>query len=127
MSSTSLPTGPELEIIDECLDRVGANNPVARAIAIRAFSNGDYSAETLPAWMALQQVDNKKMFPGANGAGDNAANGAGDNAGPKASNPFSKAGWNITEQGRLVRVSKDMAASLAAACGVTIGATKPNL
>jgi hypothetical protein len=40
-------------------------------------------------------------------------------------NPFTAANWNVTEQGRLVKVNPKMAASLAEAAGVKIGATRP--
>jgi hypothetical protein len=46
---------------------------------------------------------------------------------PKASNPWSKDGWNVTAQGRLVQsIGLDKAAAIAAAAGSKIGATKYN-
>jgi hypothetical protein len=46
---------------------------------------------------------------------------------PDSSNPFSRAGWNITAQGRILKTNKQLAENLAKAAGVTIGATRPNL
>jgi hypothetical protein len=46
---------------------------------------------------------------------------------PDASNPFSAAGWNKTEQARLVtRLGQEKAEGFAKAAGVTLGSTKPN-
>jgi len=44
-----------------------------------------------------------------------------------ASNPFSAAGWNLTKQSQLFRLDENLCRSMAAVCGVKIGATKPNL
>ncbi len=44
---------------------------------------------------------------------------------PDASNPFSIAGWNVTEQGRLTRKDPAHAARLAKSAGVALGATRP--
>jgi hypothetical protein len=45
---------------------------------------------------------------------------------PDASNPFSKAGWNLTQQSRLVTaIGFEKASQIANAAGVKIGATKP--
>jgi hypothetical protein len=123
--TTLLPTGEELEGIDAALEKYSVNGPAARAAAIKAFSAGEFNTDTIDAWLAVKTVDQPKIFSGVNGS---AANGAGDDAGPKASNPFSKAGWNVTEQGRLLRtLGKDKTAAMAASCGVTIGSTRPNL
>jgi hypothetical protein len=46
---------------------------------------------------------------------------------PKSSNPWSKAGWNITAQGRLVSsLGDEKATAIAQAAGCKIGSTKPN-
>jgi hypothetical protein len=46
---------------------------------------------------------------------------------PKASNPWSKEGWNVTAQGRLVQsIGFEKASAIAAAAGSKIGATKFN-
>lgn len=44
---------------------------------------------------------------------------------PDASNPFSAAGWSVTEQGRVYKNDPARAARLAKAAGVTIGAVPP--
>jgi len=41
------------------------------------------------------------------------------------SNPFKRAGWNLTEQGRIAKNDPALAARLAKAAGVTLGATHP--
>jgi hypothetical protein len=46
---------------------------------------------------------------------------------PAASNPWSAAGWNATEQSRLVkRIGETKAAAIADAAGCKLGSTKPN-
>jgi len=44
---------------------------------------------------------------------------------PDASNPFTRAGWNVTRQGALVKLDPAMAARLAASAHVKLGATRP--
>ena len=47
--------------------------------------------------------------------------------GDHASNPWSKAGFNVTAQGRLVRdLGAERAAAIARSVGCTLGSTKPN-
>ena len=40
-------------------------------------------------------------------------------------NPFSPENWNITEQGRVYRMDRELAQRMAIQAGVSIGATKP--
>jgi len=45
----------------------------------------------------------------------------------KSTNPFSRAGWNVSKQGALLRaVGKDKTAAIAASVNSHIGATKPS-
>jgi hypothetical protein len=54
-------------------------------------------------------------------------NGAGGNRRPEKSNPWSKEGWNVSAQGRLVTaIGEAKAAKIADAAGCKIGSTKPN-
>ena len=67
--------------------------------------------------------------PKAGASGTSEADIAADAAArkPKASNPWSKAGWNITAQGRLVSsLGNEKATAIAQAAGCRIGSTKPN-
>lgn len=59
---------------------------------------------------------------GGGGAGGNRGGGSGSNA-----NPYSKAGWNMTEQGRIYSADPAKAEQLAKAAGLksALGATKP--
>jgi hypothetical protein len=46
---------------------------------------------------------------------------------PDQSNPWSAAGWNVSEQGRLAKRLGDVkAAAMAKAAGCVLGSTKPN-
>jgi hypothetical protein len=67
-------------------------------------------AEKRPHWWAPNQ-----------GGGANNRGGAG-HSGP---NPFSAEGWNLTEQGNLVRTDRTKADRMAKAAGTTIGGKKP--
>jgi hypothetical protein len=40
-------------------------------------------------------------------------------------NPFSREGWNLTEQGRIAKADLTLAQGLAKSAGVTLGATRP--
>lgn len=60
---------------------------------------------------------------GANADGDGAGPGAGDALGK--GNPWSKAGWNMTEQGKLYQKDATEAGRLMDAAGVKLGATAP--
>jgi hypothetical protein len=42
-----------------------------------------------------------------------------------ATNPFTKAGWNLTSQGQIAKRDPALAARLAKAAGVVLGATRP--
>jgi hypothetical protein len=57
--------------------------------------------------------------------GSNDGDGKSKTKTPDASNPFSRAGWNVTQQGRLMKTNKTLCENLARAAGVSIGATKP--
>lgn len=54
---------------------------------------------------------------GASGSGSKSANGA--------ANPFTKDGWNLTEQGRILRENRARAEQLAKSAGTTVGGPKP--
>jgi hypothetical protein len=46
---------------------------------------------------------------------------------PDKTNPFSKEGWNVTNQSKLVKsIGLEKASQIAAAAGVKIGDTRPN-
>lgn len=49
----------------------------------------------------------------------------GDGGSHTGANPFSKDGWNLTEQGRLVKLDRNKAEQLARAAGTTIGGPRP--
>lgn len=61
------------------------------------------------------------------GAAPVADDGKGDKSvKPKADNPWSAAGWNVTRQGALIKsIGPEKAAGIAKAAGSFIGATKP--
>lgn len=74
------------------------------------------------AWLADQREKRPHWWPGSTGAG---ANGGGPGGGG-GDNPWSKAKWNTTEQGRIVREKGlDKAKQLAEAAGSFVGAAHP--
>lgn len=64
----------------------------------------------------------KSVGAGADGAG---AGGAGAGGDLGKGNPWSKAGWNMTQQGQLFKANRKEAERLMQAAGVTLGATAP--
>jgi hypothetical protein len=134
--ANDLPNDETLEQIAEGLAAANAKNPNALGIAVAAYQAGDFVPNTLKAWLAKQRLENPKLFTPPRGIPDptddsdipdaNAVNGLGGVQPPKGtSNPFTKAAWSITEQGRLVKLNPRMAAALAKAANVKIGATRP--
>ncbi len=117
----TLPNKEELEAIRAALKEAQAIGPNAEATAVKAFSQGAFTLETVESWLAVQRADTPKMFTPK--AGFHIDGGEGERKTGK--NPFSAAHWNVTEQGRLVKLNPQMAAALAEAAGVKIGATRP--
>lgn len=64
----------------------------------------------------------KSVGAGADGAG---AGGAGAGGDLGKGNPWSKAGWNMTQQGKLFKADQKEAERLMSAAGVTLGAIAP--
>ncbi len=64
----------------------------------------------------------KSVGAGADGAG---AGGPGAGGDLGKGNPWSKAGWNMTQQGKLFKADQKEAERLMQAAGVTLGATAP--
>lgn len=75
-------------------------------------------------WLKDQIEKSPHWWPASVGGGSNGS-GKGGNV-SRANNPWSKAGWNITKQGALVReLGEVKAGEIAAQVGCKIGATKP--
>lgn len=67
-----------------------------------------------------------RMFWGASvGAGADSSTGPAGSGTPDKANPWTKAGWNITEQGHQFRADKANAEALMKAAGVELGAIAP--
>ncbi|QYC96709.1 hypothetical protein PQD76_gp05 [Stenotrophomonas phage BUCT626] len=73
------------------------------------------------AWLSDLQQKRSHWWEASSGGG---AGGSGGAAGG-GSNPFTKAGWNMTAQAALVRDNPDKANQMAQLAGVKIGATAP--
>lgn len=71
-------------------------------------------------WLTEMQQKRPHWWGPSQGGGGRPGTGGGGGA-----NPFTAAGWNMTEQGRLVRENPDRANQLARAAGTTIGGPKP--
>lgn len=71
-------------------------------------------------WLTETQSVRPHWWPESQGAG--ATGGKGGSGGV---NPFSKDGWNMTEQGKLLREDRAKAEQMAKAAGTTIGGPRP--
>jgi len=75
---------------------------------------------------SISRDEQYRMFwPKSVGAGADAGAGGGGKTGVGKENPWSKAGWNMTEQGRLYQADKASAEEMMKAAGVTLGAVAP--
>ena len=95
----------------------------ARDACIAADGEGLY-VRLLDAWGASQ----KTLAPGRNPkATDKEVEEVKTARKPQASNPWSRAGWNISRQGQLVTtLGIEKASAIAVAAGCVVGSTKPN-
>lgn len=77
---------------------------------------------------AARQKEFRMFWPASTGAGaDNDSGGGGGGGGGDlgAGNPWSKAGWNMTKQGHLLKSNRAEADRLMQAAGVKLGAVAP--
>lgn len=75
------------------------------------------------AWLGEVQERKPHWWPASQGGG---ARGSGGGAPFQGKNPWTAEGWNMTEQGKLLRdKGKEYADRLAAAAGTTVGGLKP--
>jgi hypothetical protein len=126
--SNQLPDRDQLEQIGAVLKEAGADGLNALGHAAKAFAAGEFNVDTCRAWVEVQRCDRKSQIflPDAmGGIPDPQDEHSTGEANRRTPNPFTKDHWNITEQGRLTKANPKMAAALASAAGVKIGATKP--
>lgn len=82
------------------------------------FNKDGLTPET---WLSDLQAKRPHWWEASSGGGAGGAGGPGVGG----DNPFSKASWNVTKQGELVRANPTKAAQMAQLAGVSIGATSP--
>lgn len=89
-----------------------------------AADGEDLYVRLLDAWGASQ----KTLAPGRNPkATDKEVEDVRAARKPQASNPWSRAGWNVSKQGQLVTtLGIEKASAIAVAAGCVVGSTKPN-
>ena len=73
------------------------------------------------AWLADMREARPHWWPASSGGGARGSSGAGG----FAKNPFSKTGWNLTEQARAVTADRTRAEQMAKAAGTAIGGPRP--
>lgn len=73
-------------------------------------------------WLSDMQPKRPHWWPTSQGGG---GKGSGKGNGFSGANPFTKEGWNMTEQGRVLRENPARAEQLARAAGTTVGGAKP--
>lgn len=79
-----------------------------------------------PFMAAIQRsADFSHFWPASAGGGANNGGGGGGGGGTGGDNPFSRDGWNLTQQGTLVRTDRPEADRLAKAAGTTVGGGRP--
>lgn len=71
-------------------------------------------------WLSEARNTRPHWWPESQGAGA-----SGGKGGAGGSNPFSKDGWNMTEQGQLMRTNPARAEQMAKAAGTTVGGPRP--
>lgn len=72
-----------------------------------------------------RQAEFRMFWPASKGAGADAGEGSGGSGDLGSGNPWTKAGWNVTAQGKLFTQNKDEALRLMKAAGFKPGMTKP--
>lgn len=71
-------------------------------------------------WLTEQQKNRAHWWPASSGGGAAGSGGTGGGV-----NPFSKDGWNLTEQGRMHNENPAKAEQMAKAAGTTVGGLRP--
>ena len=89
--------------------------------AIVTNDNAGMAGLSATVWLTEQQKARPHWFPESHGAGATGNKGNGGQA-----NPFSKDGWNMTEQGKLLRDDPETAHQMAKAAGTTVGGKRPS-
>lgn len=74
-------------------------------------------------WLSDMQQKKPHWWGTSSGGGAGGNNGKGGGAG--GANPFSADGWNLTEQGKIVKENRARAEQLATAAGTRIGGPRP--
>ena len=116
--------GRKLKVIDTAFDDmllIGEHmltvDDAGNVVTTQAAGMAGLSAEV---WLTEQQRARPHWFPTSHGAGA-----SGSKGGQTGANPFSADGWNLTEQGKLVKTDRALAEQLAKAAGTTIGGPRP--
>lgn len=71
-------------------------------------------------WLTEQQKKRPHWFPVSQGGGA-----LGGKGGSMGDNPFTHEGWNLTQQGALLKTDRALAEQMAKAAGTTIGGQRP--
>jgi hypothetical protein len=88
-------------------------------------NSGAVAGLTPTEWLKDEIEKSPHWWPPSVGGGSGPLGKSGGGAYHGANNPFSKAGWNVTKQGLLVKADPAKAADIAALVGSKIGDTKP--
>lgn len=131
LNTAGLKAGATPEGISSLVTLVEPNFEVAQdgSVVTKLEANGGVSPNQKPAdfFAAASRNPEYRMFwgksVGGGADGDGPGPGAGDALGK--GNPWSKAGWNMTEQGTMYRKDPTEAGRLMDAAGVKLGAVAP--
>lgn len=89
-------------------------------VVVKEGARGFTQSVDVDTWLTEVREARAHWWPASEGGGA-----GGGNTGTGGANPWSKAGWNMTQQGALYKENPTKAQNLAKSAGTTIGGPKP--
>lgn len=89
-------------------------------VVVREGVNGFTELVDVGTWLTEVREKRAHWWPASEGGGA-----GGGNAGSTGLNPWTKAGWNMTKQGEMLKANRGKAENLARAAGTSIGGPRP--
>lgn len=101
-------------------ERIFTVDDATGKVVVKSDARGVTPGITTDLWLEDLKASAPHFWPASHGGGANGSLG-----GSGGVNPWSAAGWNMTEQGRIYNNDPSKAESLAKAAGTSIGGAKP--
>lgn len=89
-------------------------------VVVKSGANGFTESVDVGTWLTEVRERRAHWWPLSEGGGA-----GGGNNGGTTTNPWSKTGWNMTEQGRILKENRSKAENLARSAGTSIGGPRP--